>query len=114
MIGTLIVLCVSALLLKFVVGLVGGVERGRNKFTTAFIVSAILAVLGHLLEGVDGGLLLRIAYTVSWLFVVKSFYGMGWFRAFFVGVVLVLVLTAIKVAPVTAGLVSLGALAVLL
>lgn len=116
MLGTAILVLVSALLLKLAVGLVGSGET-ENTFGTALFVSIVMALVGHFLGELDPGPAVRIAYSVSWLFVVKSIYRTSWLNALLVGIVLIVVLTGIKFAILATGVLSvaaLGAFAILL
>lgn len=113
MFATLFALVVSALLLKITVSLVGGAGREKNTFGRAFVTAAVLGGVAALLGVTNGGSLIALVYGIAWLFVVKSFYGVGWLRAFVVGIVQMLVLTGLKAALVAAGVMALGILLIL-
>lgn len=94
MIGYLVQWAVAAVFLMFAVRITGRVKPERDTFGTAFLTSALLTIVGFFVEQAGVGLL-RIAWPIIWLFVLKSMYGIGWLRAIGVAILLFVTLAVV-------------------
>ncbi len=88
MVGTLITWLLYALILKAAVALATDVSRERNSVARAFVTAGVLS-LGQAAVAVLGPL--WILWPVLWLFIIKSVYEIGWWRALLVWLALIVI-----------------------
>ena len=104
MLGTLFAWLVYAAFLKIAIGVATDVSPERNSLMRAFVTAGVLSVSSAVMSVLGP---FAILAPIAWLFILKSVYDIGWWRALRVWIALV----AIAVLLVVFVLVPLGLMA---
>ena len=88
MLGTLFAWLLYAVFLKVAIGVATDVSAERNSLMRAFVTAGILSVSSAAMSILGP---FAILWPIAWLFILKSVYDIGWWRAFLVWLALVLI-----------------------
>jgi len=116
-IGLLIQIVVAIIVVAPILWLVGRSLAGKQnaKFTDAIWIVVLGIVIGAVLGALIGGLLSSIIMFFVWLGLIKHFFDCGWFKAFVIAVisVIVFIIIAFLLALIGIGIgLGLGALSI--
>lgn len=97
LVGLMIQIIVGIIIVAPVLWLVGRSLAGKEnaKFTDAIWIVVLGSVVGAAVGALVGGLISAIIMLVVWLALIKHFFDCGWFKAFAIAIVAVIVFVVI-------------------